>query len=99
VSAPIVVVTRDATGQPVKIEWFEDERRAYAREPMLVHELNTLSNVWWFVSLRNTLDYKPWIEPLVERLTENPYANVDEFETHRWSEPGAPLEPIPGRAA
>jgi hypothetical protein len=89
-----VIVTRDTSGQPIKIEWFETEHQAYVGDPMLVHEFNPSSNVWWSASLRNTLDYKQLIAPLVVRLTENPFANVDEFETHRWPEPGAPLEPV-----
>lgn len=80
----------------MKIEWFEDETRAYDLDPMLEHELKTLKNsdVWISVSWRNTLAYKPFIAPLIDRLTENPFANVDSFETHRWPEPGAPLEPV-----
>jgi len=94
VSAPIVVVTRDTTGQAVKIEWFETEPHVYHENPMLVHEFNPDSNVWWSVSRRNTRDYKTLIAPLVELLTENPCADVSAFETHRWPEPGAPLEPV-----
>lgn len=93
-SAPIVVVTRDASGQPLTFEWHEDERRAYDHAPMFTARLKTAHNVWEFQSLRNTADYVPSILPFVKRLLENPFANVDEFETHHWPEPGAPLEPV-----
>lgn len=93
---PVVVVTRDTSGQPLKIEWFEDEHRAYDRDPMLEHEFKTRknANVWVSVSWRNTLEYRPLIAPLLDRLAVNPFASVDDFETHHWPEPGAPLEPV-----
>lgn len=93
-TAPVVVVTRDTSARPVKVEWFETERHAYAGDPMLVQEFNPASGVWWYMSLRNTLDYKPLIEPVVARLSDNPWASLDDFETHHWPEPGAPLEPV-----
>lgn len=93
-TSPVVIVSRDRSGQAVKIEWFETERHVYHEDPMLVHEFNPASNVWWSVSRRNTGYYKPLIAPLVEQLTEDPSADVSAFETHRWPEPGAPLEPV-----
>lgn len=93
-TAPVVIVSRDESGQAVKIEWFETEQHVYHEDPMLLHEFNPASCVWWSVSRRNTRDYKALIAPLVELLTENPCADVSGFETHRWPEPGAPLEPV-----
>jgi hypothetical protein len=93
VSAPIVVVTRDTVGRIVA-DWYEDEDGYYTGDPIATatHDV---------VHVRRNCP--PDTASQVFRLYhEGPAGfgvSASVIATHTVSEPGAPLEPIPGRVA
>lgn len=99
-TSPIVLITRDRNEQAVFLGFCEDEAAYYWSGSAIVLNFDTDHNLWWGKTLRQT-------EPVVRfeaslamwRLTRNPWTDVSDQVTHEIAEPGAPLEPIPGRAA
>jgi hypothetical protein len=100
VTGPVVLVTRDQYGNQTKIEWFEDENRFYDADPLAALTFDAAVSVWWGKSFRPTgSTLGLLIAVTLQMLTEDPWADVSFLATHTISEPGAPLEPIPGRSA
>jgi hypothetical protein len=94
VNAPVVTVTRD------EVRIFEDERHFYLGAASVVLEFNREHSVWTGTTLRfTTRPVQFEAELALWRLTRNPWTDVSDQATHYIPEPGAPLEPIPGRAA
>lgn len=96
-TTPVVVITRSAAGEMRTIEWFEDERRAYAGDPFRRMTFNPVTHVWSGRSLRKhrfglQVDWQAAVT--LWRLTQNPWADVSDVATHTVAEPGAPLDPI-----
>lgn len=93
-TSPIVLVTQDSQRRTVA-EWFESEDGYYNGDPLarLVagHELRAGRNVQ--VSTAQDVAHA-WL-----LLLQLPNHDVTYLATHTIAEPGAPLEPIPGRAA
>lgn len=99
-TAPIVVVTRGLDGYASKALWFEDEAAFYDGNPTLVMEFNRASCAWSYVSLRiSSPALRLRAAHVIERLERTPWTDMAFAATHTVAEPGAPLEPIPGRAA
>lgn len=96
----VVLVSRDRHGVATRIEWFESEHRAYDRDPIVVQAWDYDRQGWWTTSRRPTnVPFAALIAEVAVRLAENPWADVSDVETHCFPEPGAPLEPTPGKAA
>jgi hypothetical protein len=100
VSAPIVVVTRDATRDPLLIEWFEDENGYWTEDPIAVVQFDPWRDVWsaWAKKNARTETRLAGARTLLA-LVLDAGAEVRGLATHYVPEPGAPLEPIPGRVA
>lgn len=93
-TSPIVLITRDSLNRTV-VEWFESEDCYYTGGPLarLVagHELQAGRHVQ--VSTAHDIAHA-WL-----LLLQLPQHDVTYLATHTRPEPGAPLEPIPWRAA
>jgi hypothetical protein len=100
VTGPVVVVTRDVTRDPLRVEWFEDENGYYAEDPLAWIEFHRLRDTWRGQAGRNA---PPEVTLMASRilldLSCDSEVSVSHLATHYVAEPGAPLEPIPGRAA
>jgi hypothetical protein len=100
VNAPVVLVTRDDTRDPLRIEWFEDENGYYAEDPLAWLEFDPMRDVWVAKKGRNA---RPETSLAAARLlldlVLDPGVSVYQVSTHWVSEPGAPLEPLPRSAA
>jgi hypothetical protein len=100
VTEPVVVVTRDSTRDPLRIDWYEDETGYWAEDPLVWLEFDPGRDVWLAKAGRNA---RPETSLTAARvlldLVLDPGASVYQLATHFVAEPGAPLEPIPGRAA
>lgn len=96
----VVLVTRDDTRDPLRIEWFEDEAGYYAGDPLAWLEFDPRRDVWVAKAGRNA---RPETSLAAARalldLVLDPEASVYQLSTHFVPEPGAPLEPIQGRVA
>jgi hypothetical protein len=96
--SPIVVVSRDVSRDPLRIEWFEDEAGYYARDPLAWVEFHRARDTWKGHASRNA---PPEIALAASRilldLSCDTEVSVSHLATHYVSEPGAPLEPIPPR--
>ena len=99
-SAPIVVVTRDATRDPLLIEWFENENGYYTEDPLAVVEFDPWRDVWtaWAKSNARTETRLTTARTLLA-LVLDAGAEVRGLATHYVPEPGAPLEPLAGSVA
>lgn len=98
-TAPVVIVSRDSRGYAVKVEFYEDETAYYngERTVLMVFEPGA---AWVFrVDRRASLRLGWRATRVVIRLRTNPWLSLADVDTHTVPEPGAPLEPIPGRAA
>lgn len=99
-TSPIVVVTRDDTRDPLRIEWFESESDYYAEDPVAWIEFHRGRDTWIGKAGRHA---RPETSLAAARalldLALDGEASVYQLATHFVSEPGAPLEPIPRRAA
>jgi hypothetical protein len=99
-SPAAVLVTRDDTGQALKVEWFETEQHYYREDPLAALTFDIGHSVWWGKSFRPTGSTLGLLVAVtLRKLTEDPWADVSQLSTHFVSEPGAPLEPIVERAA
>lgn len=99
-TAPIVVVSRDDTRDPLLIEWFENENGYYNEDPVAWVSFDPVRDEWTARAKRHAQgDTRLSAARLLLALVLDSQANVTRLATHRTPEPGAPLEPIPGRAA
>lgn len=84
--------------EPTRISFYEDERQAYERDPFIV--LTFDPPVWHGKSLRITdRGIRVPAAKALWWLTQYPWSDPNRFATHTIAEPGAPLEPVEGRAA
>jgi hypothetical protein len=97
-TCPVVLVTRDETRDPLRVEWFEDEAGYHAGDPLAWLEFDPVRDVWVAKKGRNA---RPETSLAAARLlldlVLDPEASVYQLATHFVAEPGAPLEPIPPR--
>lgn len=96
---PVVTVTRDSDGYAIKVEFYENETAFYNgdRSVLMVFEPGC---PWVFRPERRTSLRLGWRATKVAlRLQANPWRSLTGVDTHIVPEPGAPLEPIPGRVA
>lgn len=99
-TAPVVAVTRDHNGFNTKLSWCESEHRYYWDGVAVELTFDADKNLWWGVTVRASSRWLGSHAALTFAvLTENPWADVTDLCTHNLPEPGAPLEPIHGRAA
>lgn len=93
-TSPIVLITQDSQRRTV-VEWFESADGYCNGDPIArlvaAHELHVGRNVQ--VSTAHDIAHA-WL-----LLLQLPNHDVTYLATHTRPEPGAPLEPIPGRAA
>lgn len=91
---PVVIVSRD------RVRIFEDEQHFYLGGPSVVLTFDPGHNVWTGTTLEfTTRPVQFEAELALWRLTRNPWTDVSDQATHYVPEPGAPLEPLPGRTA
>lgn len=98
--APIVIVTGDPDRDPLRIEWFETEDGYYVGDPVAWVEFHRARDTWKGHAGRNA---PPEVALTASRilldLSCDAEVSVSHLATHRVPEPGAPLEPVNGRAA
>lgn len=100
VTSPVVAVTRDLSGLNTRLSWCETEQRYYLDGVAVQMTFDEAHSVWSGVSLRpSTREVGVSAARALTLLARNPWADVSDLFTHELAEPGAPLEPIPGRAA
>lgn len=92
----VVIVGRDSRGRTV-VEWFLDEAAYYAGDRMAKLVANDSLDVHPLRDVDSGLARR--IATLFITLVDAPDWDVSFVATHTVAEPGAPLEPIPGRAA
>lgn len=98
-SPPVVLVSRDEFGFAIKVACYENETAFYAGERSVLMEFEAGAG-WVFVAERPTSLRLGWRAAMVvKRLRANPWLSLKNVDTHYVPEPGAPLEPNPGRAA
>lgn len=90
-TSPVVVVTRDSLGRPVA-DWYETEDGYYTGDPIATATLDVLH-----IRRNCPLDTASVVWRLYAGTSFEDAAAV--LATHTVVEPGAPLEPIQGRAA
>lgn len=94
-TSPIVLITRDDTRDPLRIEWFEDQNGYYTEDPVAWIEFDPWRD-------KSSSDFKPNARTesklaaarILLDLTLDPEASVYQLATHFVPKPGAPLEPI-----
>lgn len=98
-NAPVVVVTRDVSRDPLRIDWYEDEGAYYTQDPLAELEFDPAKDVWVARKGRNARpDTSLAAARLLLDLVLDPQASVYHLATHFVPEAGAPLEPIPAGA-
>lgn len=99
-TSPIVVVTGDDTRDPLRIDWFEDENCFYAGDPSAWIEFHQPRDTWRGEAGRYARPESTLAAArILLDLALDGEASVYQLATHFVPEPGAPLEPIPGRSA
>lgn len=99
-TSPIVVVTGDDTRDPLRIEWFEDEAGWYLNDPVAWLEFDSRQPVSSSNAKPNArTESRLAAARVLLDLELDAEASVYQLATHFVPEPGAPLEPIPGRSA
>jgi|ERR1044072_5067623 hypothetical protein len=98
-TGPVVLVTRDGQDRTV-VEWFENEDGWHVGDPIAVVQFDAARGAW---SARSGRHVRPetslQVAATVWMLAQEPHTDVSGMATHTCSKPGAPLEPVPGRAA
>lgn len=99
-SSPVVLVTRDDTRDPLLIEWFENEDGYYAEDPLAAVEFDPWRDVWTAWAKKNAqTETRLLVARTLLALVLDAGEDVQRLATHYVSEPGAPLEMVPGRVA
>jgi hypothetical protein len=100
VTGPVIASARNEAGETDWLGWCESERDYYTHGAAIEVKFEHSVNLWWSRSLR--LHSRPLGAAAARAfrwLTNSPSADAYQFATHVLPEPGAPLEPIEGRAA
>lgn len=96
----VVIVSRDKTRDPLRIEWFENEDGYYVGDPVAWIEYDRGRDTWRGHAGRNAprgvvLD----ASRVLLDLSCDAEVSVRHLATHYVPEPGAPLEPVVRSAA